>query len=66
MDALSHVLFFLLTSLITALVTSLIRLDGPRQIARETYSFFATITVGIGVFCVVVYALEWIFIRPLH
>jgi len=62
---LNHALFFLLASLVTALVTSLIRLQQPDQIVRETTHFFLTITVGVGLFCVLLYFLEWIFIRPL-
>ena len=60
-----HVLYFLAISFITALVTSAFRLPDPHDIARDTWRFFSTITVGVGVFCVVVYVLEWIFIRPL-
>ena len=65
MSFLSHVAFFLMISLIVALVTSLIRLRKPAQIISETTHFFVTISVGIGLCCVVVYVLEWIFVRRL-
>ena len=53
------------TSLVTALVSALIRLRKPRQITHDTMHFFGTIAVFVFAFCVVVYILEWIFIRPL-
>ena len=60
-----HILFFCLISLVTALVSAAIRLRRAREITRDTLSFFSTITVFVFAFCVVVYILEWIFIRPL-
>ncbi|MBN1443075.1 MAG: hypothetical protein JXA90_10205 [Planctomycetes bacterium] len=60
-----HIAFFLLISFITALVCAANRLPTLRQILRDALHFFFTITVFVFAFCVVVYVLEWIFIRPL-
>ena len=60
-----HALYFLLISFATALATALIRLDGWKRISKDTIDFFVTITVGVFLLCVVVYFLEWIFVRPL-
>jgi hypothetical protein len=48
-----------------ALACSLIRERDWRRIARETWHFFAMMVVGILVFSVIVYLLEWAFVRPL-
>ncbi len=60
-----HILFFCLISFVTALVSAAIRLKKAKEIIHDTLHFFATITGFVFVFCVVVYIIEWIFIRPL-
>ena len=62
---LPYAIFFLLVSFAVAVVTSAIRLRDPRQIVREGARLFVTIVVGIFVFSLVVFALEWLFVRPL-
>ena len=59
------VIYFLLVSLVIALVSSAVRIHDPRSIARETTRFFASIVIGIFIFCLIVFGLEWLFIRPL-
>lgn len=63
-DWISFGISFLLISLITALITALARFGDARTIWRETRHFFLTLVVGIAIFCLVVFGLEWIFIRP--
>jgi len=58
------VLSFLAISFLTALVAAMVRSNDRRGIWQETLRFFTALTVGIAVFCVIVIALEWIFIRP--
>ena len=58
-------LYFLLVSFVIALVTTAIRMRDPRRIAIDTCRFFVSIVAGIFLFSVVVFFLEWIFIRPL-
>ena len=60
-----HILFFLLISLVSAIAIAAIRLRDGRQIVREATHFFVAISVGVGVFCVLICLLEWIFVRPL-
>ena len=61
---LEHVIYFLVISAVTGLVSAAIRLETRQQIQEESTRFFVTITIGVGLFCVLVGILEWIFIRP--
>ena len=49
----------------TSVAMTAVRLRDPRQIVRETVNLFVTVLIGILALCVVVWILEWIFIRPL-
>lgn len=60
-----YTLYFLLVSFVVALVTTAIRLRDPWRIAVDTCRFFVSIALGIFLFSVVVFILEWIFVRPL-
>ncbi len=64
-DLATHLGFFLVVSLVTSLVTVSIRLRDPRSIVTETTRLFLQIVVGITIFCLVLFTVEWIFIRPL-
>ena len=55
-----HVLFFLLTSFLVALATSAIKIKTAKAILVETGRFFWTVTLCIGIFGVVVAALDWL------
>lgn len=60
-----HAGYFLLISFVVALATSAIRLTTREAIIKETKNFFFSLTIGVACFCAVVYALEWVFLRPL-
>ena len=59
-----HVVFFLIISAVTGVVSAAIRLESAEDIRREASHFFVMITAGVAVFCAVILALEWTFIRP--
>jgi hypothetical protein len=59
-----YAVFFLAVSLVVSVVTSAIRIQDPVRIAVETQRFFFTIVAVIAAFGIVVFVLEWIFIRP--
>ena len=61
----THIAFFLVTTFLTSLVVMCIRLRDPKVIAGETTRLFLQVTIGIGVFCAIVVALEHFFIRSL-
>jgi len=60
-----YLIYFIIVSLVIVVVSSAIRERDPRGIFRESSRFFLMITVGIFLFSVVVFFLEWLFIRPL-
>lgn len=63
----SFVGWFLFACAVTALVQSLVLSQrsepAPARVAREAFSSFVLIAGGITVFSVIVYGLEWLFIR---
>ncbi len=61
----TYLVHFFLVSLVVASATAAIRIDEPRHIWQETRHFFIQIVVGIGILCLVVFIVEWVFVRPL-
>ena len=62
MDLSIYLIHFALVSFVVALATAAIRLHDPRMIVAETWRFFLTIVVGIGVFACLVWGLGWLFV----
>ncbi len=58
----SFVAYFLILTAAVTLVTALIRLDRPQHIVSEAGRFLVSITVGILLLCLIVAALEWVFV----
>ena len=61
----TQVAFFLVVTFLTSLVVMCIRLRDPKHIARDTTRLFLQVTIGIGIFCAIVVALEHLFVRPI-
>jgi hypothetical protein len=59
------VLYFLFVSFVIAVASSAIRESDARRVARESTRFFVAISAGILIFCMLVFFLEWLFVRPL-
>jgi hypothetical protein len=55
--------YFFLVSAVTSLVQALLLHESPRQVIREAVQFFLLVVGGIVGLSVVVYLLEWAFIR---
>ena len=60
-----HLTYFLLICLATAFVTVTTRIRDPRAITRETTRLFLQVSIGILLFCGLVFVVEWIWVRPL-
>lgn len=60
-----YVLSFLVISFVASFVMNGVRLSRPRELWSETMRLFSTIAFGILAFSLVIWVLEWIFIRPL-
>jgi hypothetical protein len=59
----AHIGALLAVVFLASLVAEAIRLRDPRVILGETVRLCVQITVGIFLFCGVVIALEWFFVR---
>jgi hypothetical protein len=60
-----YVLSFLVISFVASFVMNGVRSSRPRELWSETMRLFSTIAFGILAFSLVIWVLEWIFIRPL-
>ena len=55
--------FFVFVCAIVALACSLIRDPDWRRALREAFHFFLMMLVGIAAFSMIVYLLQWTFVR---